>query len=360
MSEFETATNDPISFEEYETLIRLIITDFTLVKAAEIKKELHNLTDEESRIIGLSVQDFLDYETKKNTLGKSAFTYLCHIDTLLQKFVSKTILTPVPSVSGLPILSNSYVALNMPIPDEEWGKITSYADYLGLDYIRTKVSPYTALVDVFDKQGDEHNGSGVLISENYILTCAHVVDKMTDIEVVIGDIRYKAVNVYQSQNKDIALIEIENCTLSPENDIILGEGYVLEPIVTLGYPPIPLMKENSLIAQRGEINAIASDYYGYKNLIYSSIVRPGNSGGPIFSENGYMVGMVVEDLEHRNLQNTIHLDKDQPIEKQLESLCEQINGIPPIVPFYSGLTAAEIYEEIKLLKPDLYISHNLK
>ena len=37
MCEFETATDAPITYAELEVLIRLIIEDFTLLKAAEKK-----------------------------------------------------------------------------------------------------------------------------------------------------------------------------------------------------------------------------------------------------------------------------------------------------------------------------------
>ena len=62
MCEFETATDAPITYAELEVLIRLIIEDFTLLKAAEIKKELHNLSADKVATIGLSVQDFIDYK----------------------------------------------------------------------------------------------------------------------------------------------------------------------------------------------------------------------------------------------------------------------------------------------------------
>ena len=83
MCEFETATDAPITYAELEVLIRLIIEDFTLLKAAEIKEELHNLSDDKAATIGLSVQDFIDYNTKINSLGKSAFTYLFHSKQLV-------------------------------------------------------------------------------------------------------------------------------------------------------------------------------------------------------------------------------------------------------------------------------------
>lgn len=138
MCEFETATDAPITYAELEVLIRLIIEDFTLLKAAEIKKELHNLPDDKVATIGLSVQDFIDYNTKINSLGKSAFTYLFHINCLLRKFVEKSIVNIVPSLGGLPILSDKYVSLNTPPSENEWMKITSYAEFLGLDYVREK------------------------------------------------------------------------------------------------------------------------------------------------------------------------------------------------------------------------------
>ena len=43
MGELETATNAPVTFQELELLIRRIIEDFTLINAAKIKKELHDV-----------------------------------------------------------------------------------------------------------------------------------------------------------------------------------------------------------------------------------------------------------------------------------------------------------------------------
>ena len=328
-----------------------------MINAAKIRQELHNLSEDQANTIGLSVQDFIDYNTKKNSLGKSAFTYLFHINHLLQKLVGKSIVNIVPSSGGLPILGDKYVSLNMPSSEDEWRKITSYAEYLGLDYIKEKISPFTAVIVVCDDKGDEHIGSGVLIATNHILTCLHVVDKTIIKEVVVNGIQYAIKDIYKSGSKDIAIIEILDCPFNPENDVIFSDGRVLETILTFGYPPVSRIRETPLIVQKGEINAISTNYYGSKCLIYSSIVRPGNSGGPIFSDKGFFVGMVTEHLERKTFLNTIFVDSDKPIEEQIQSLCEQINGIPQVVPFYAGLTSKEIYEELKILKPELGISH---
>ena len=356
MDELVTAIDTPITYRETEQLIKLILVDFTLPKAAKIKKELHNLSDEQACTIGLSVQDFLDYETKINSLGKNAFSYLWHINRLLQKMVMNSMINAVPTLGCLPILGDKYVSFNMSTSADDWKKITSYAEYLGLDYIRERISPFTSFIEVEDGNGDKHIGSGVLISTNHILTCSHVIDKMRIKEVYVNGTPHTVKRTYLSKKIDIALIEIIDCTLNPKNDIIFGEGHIFESIITLGYPPISKIRETSLIIQKGEINSISTNYQGYKCLIYSSIVRPGNSGGPIFSEKGYFVGMVTEHLERKTFENTIIIDKDMTIDKQIQSLCDQINNIPQVVPFYAGLTAKEILEEIKTLKPELYIS----
>lgn len=356
MSELETATNAPISYIELELLIRRIIEDFSLINAAQIKKELHNLSDEQASTIGLSVQDFIDYNTKKNSFGRDAFTYLYHINHLLQKLVKKSVINKVSSLGGLPILGDMYVSLNIPSPEEEWMKITSYAEYLGLDYIRERILPFTSIIVVRDDNGDDHIGSGLLISTNHILTCLHVVDGVEIKEVLVNDVQYAVKDIYESDSKDIAVIEILDCPLNPENDVVFSNGQVLDSILTFGYPPISRIRETPLIVQKGEINAISTNYNGNECLIYSSIVRPGNSGGPIFSDKGYFVGMVTEHLERKTAENTIIVDKDTSVEKQIQSLCDQLNMIPQVVPFYAGLTAKEIFEELKLLKPELVVS----
>lgn len=66
--------------------------------------------------------------------------------------------------------------------------------------------------------------------------------------------------------------------------------------------------------------------------------------------------MVTEHLERKTTTNTIIVDEGKSVEEQIQSLCDQINMIPQEVPFYAGLTAKEIFEELKLLKPELVVS----
>lgn len=352
--EMITATDAPISYGECELIVRAILEDFTLPNAANIKKVLHDFDDKRANTIGLSVQDFIDYETKVNKFGKDAFTYLWHINRFIRKLCSETALNPVSSFnSGFPMLGDKYVSFLMPQTEDYWRKITTYASYLGLDYVRERVSPYSALFDVIDEAGDHHTGSGTLVAPNVILTCKHVVDQYKINGIFINNEPYDFVDAKLSVDKDIALVHISQCTLEPSNDIIFGVGSVLEQIMTFGYPPIPMLRETPLSVQRGEINAISKDYNGDEHLIYSSIVRPGNSGGAIISEKGLFVGMVTEHLERKTSDNTISVDSNLSVNDQIQSVCEQINSIPQLVPFYAGISAKEIFNEINKMMPEL-------
>lgn len=352
-----TATDAPISYGECELIIRAVLEDFSLPNAAHIKKVLHGYDDEKANTIGLSVQDFIKYETKVNKFGKDAFTYLVHINRFIRKLCNETVLNPVPSLmSGIPMMADKYVSYFMPKKEGYWSNITTYAPYLGLDYVRERVSPYTVLFDVTDEAGDHHTGSGTLLASNIILTCKHVVDKYKIEGIIINNEHYDLVDIKLSESKDIALVQISQCNLEPSNDIILGAGEVLEQIITFGYPPIPMLRETPLSVQKGEINAISKDYNGDEHLIYSSIVRPGNSGGAIISEKGLFVGMVTEHLERKTSDNTISIDYNLPLEEQIQSLCDQINRIPQLVPFYAGISAKEIYTEINKLMPGIHFA----
>jgi S1-C subfamily serine protease len=75
----------------------------------------------------------------------------------------------------------------------------------------------------------------------------------------------------------------------------------------MGYPPLRGMREAPLISQKGEINALSKDWGNCDCITISSTVRPGNSGGPVISHNGYIVGIVTQ---YANSADAVSADKD--------------------------------------------------
>ena len=98
-------------------------------------------------------------------------------------------------------------------------------------------------------------------------------------------------------HNDLSLLKIRDVffaiAFSPAHSAKLGES-----IFTIGYPN-PVLQGYAAKLTRGEINSLS----GYRDdpRLYqiSAPVQPGNSGGALVDENGYVVGVVVAILDAR-------------------------------------------------------------
>ncbi|MBF0593116.1 MAG: hypothetical protein HQL02_13615 [Nitrospirae bacterium] len=86
-------------------------------------------------------------------------------------------------------------------------------------------------------------------------------------------------------------IDVGYIRIDKSYDLVKGlafiEPQILDNVITIGYPKIPLSTKAEIVSQKGEINTFIKDMYQNKYCLFSAITRPGNSGGPIFSEKGY-------------------------------------------------------------------------
>ena len=71
---------------------------------------------------------------------------------------------------------------------------------------------------------------------------------------------------------------------------------VAQTVYTLGYPRLPGLRDASVTMQQGAVtNESVTSLAGERLFLYSAISRPGNSGGPVMSEDGYLVGISIVD-----------------------------------------------------------------
>lgn len=77
----------------------------------------------------------------------------------------------------------------------------------------------------------------------------------------------------------------------------IGDELMLTKAVLVGYPPIPRSDRPVEVAVEVEVNAIIDRYDGpHPYFIMSSIPRGGFSGGPVISEYGFLLGVLIESL----------------------------------------------------------------
>ena len=142
-------------------------------------------------------------------------------------------------------------------------------------------------------------GSGVIISEDgYILTCAHVVNGATSIQVQLdnGD-TYDAAIVGQDTTSDVAVIKVEATGLTPA---VIGDSNALavgETVVAVGNPLGTL-----------------------SNTVTNGIISALNSGGGLFNANGELIGIVNAKSSYSEAEGigfAIPIDSGMEIAQQL-------------------------------------------
>lgn len=139
-------------------------------------------------------------------------------------------------------------------------------------------------------------GSGVVVAPGLVLTNAHVVAGVAD-PLVFGrdDIGgHPAVPVGFDPVRDTALLAVADLDAPP---LPIGEDpQPMDVVAVAGYPRAgPEVVAPASV--RGIVDASGSDIYGEvpanrQVLVLAGQVLPGNSGGPVLSQAGYIVGLI--------------------------------------------------------------------
>ena len=142
-------------------------------------------------------------------------------------------------------------------------------------------------------------GSGFALTKTgYIMTNYHVVDNAVTLWVVDSNYKeYAASLVGYDEDLDIAVLYAENASFTPvtignSDEIRLGGE-----VVAIGCP-------NGEELMFSVSNGIISGAYRYGSMIQTNApLNPGNSGGPLFDDNGYVIGVVTSKLTSTTVDN---------------------------------------------------------
>lgn len=144
-------------------------------------------------------------------------------------------------------------------------------------------------------------GSGIVVDAmGRILTCYHVVKDIKEgwVKPLGGDWMAITAIVSEDESKDLAVLEVD-----PGDHVLqvarLGSVSGVrqgDPVVAIGNP---LGEENTVTD--GIVSAIR-DEEGYTMIQHTAPISPGNSGGPLFNQNGEAIGVV--SFSRQNIQQT--------------------------------------------------------
>ena len=168
----------------------------------------------------------------------------------------------------------------------------------GLLYTLEKYKKSIPAINVIGTDGGEYCGSGLLvkISSNKlgILTNAHVLENNTIKNIAAGEVEYSIIGEpILAKNIDLALIPVEIPKTYIPN-FVLSKSEILQTVIAIGYPRISNTVDQYALFHKGEINGRVKTMDGNVFLAISCHVSPGNSGGPLISEIGELVGVVTQ------------------------------------------------------------------
>ena len=141
-------------------------------------------------------------------------------------------------------------------------------------------------------------GTGFALNNGYIVTNHHVVDGATSISVygIRGEINksYKATVIASDSKADLAIIKINDSSFHGFGDIPYSiktkTANVGEHVYVLGYPMVQAM--GTEVKLTDGIISSRSGYQGdYSTYQISAPLQPGNSGGPMFDNDGQIIGI---------------------------------------------------------------------
>ena len=160
-------------------------------------------------------------------------------------------------------------------------------------------------VTVIDPKGPpvDEQGSGFVISpDGYVLTCAHVVENYSNATIWVQGQRYLCTVADCDTNLDLALLKVQG-DHPPFHPLAIGFGHrysLGESVYTMGFPLTQVLGVSPRL-DNGLVNAEVGMNDDTNYVQISVPVQPGNSGGPLMTANGQVIGVIVATLNPVNV-----------------------------------------------------------
>ena len=148
--------------------------------------------------------------------------------------------------------------------------------------------------------GGGKSGTGFYINANgYLLTNHHVVDSCSQIWINAGGSQIQARLINQDKSLDIAALKV----IKKIRDYAkFGKVRTGEDVMALGFPLGDILG-SEIKATKGNVSSL-SGFEGNKDYLqFTAPIQPGNSGGPLLNEGGFVVGINTANYVGEGLQN---------------------------------------------------------
>lgn len=143
-----------------------------------------------------------------------------------------------------------------------------------------------------DEDAAGSSGTGFVVSaEGHILTNAHVVEGCHTLTVNDRDARL--INI--STTFDLALLQTDMPSNQPVAMFASSTARLNQDVIAVGYPYAGLL--GGVNVTRGAVSSMTGLGGDETTMQITAPVQPGNSGGPVLSDKGEVLGVVVSKLD---------------------------------------------------------------
>jgi len=210
--------------------------------------------------------------------------------------------------------------------------------------------------DVTFNDKSKSSGSGFFVTTDGVIgTNAHVVENAESIKIQIsneiGKFEYSAKILLVDNQNDIALIKIEDEKFQGLSSIpysLVEKAEIGEKAFTIGYPLNDVMGTNYKVTD-GIVSAISGIEDDMRYYQVSVPLQPGNSGGPLFNDDGNIIGITSARLNSKavgaNIENVNYAIK-------ISYLLNLYNMLPNADKLNTTPTQSnkELQDQVKILK----------
>lgn len=183
-----------------------------------------------------------------------------------------------------------------------------------------ELKPSVVKIHVINPQGHHGVGSGVVVAEDHVATNCHVVANAQGVRISKYGESFTPVGIKADWKHDLCLLKFQGLDLPP---VKLGSSKQLQyeqPVFTISFPN----NSKKPLTTYGEVTALYP--YDNGNIIRATAdFRMGGSGGPLFTDDGTLVGLVTLKSPGRNaFYYNIPVDWVKPLlEQPMQTMAEQ-------------------------------------
>ena len=206
------------------------------------------------------------------------------------------------------------------------------------------------------KEVQKSSGSGFFLTTNGIIaTNAHIVDNAETLKVQIsneiGNFEYSAKILLVDSKNDVALIRIEDEKFQGLSSIpysLVEKAEIGEKTFTIGYPLNDVMGTNYKVTD-GIVSAISGIEDDMRYYQISVPLQPGNSGGPLFNNQGDVIGITTARLNSQAVGTDI---ENVNYAIKISYLLNLYNMLPNAEKLSTSPTniKKELQDQVKILK----------